>query len=748
MKNYEISSLKNNGFNNRPQLQDVYNNNYKNRIPYSHHQRMMSSQELNKNKGNNIQFDPIYNRDFNPYQTQYGNFREKRERNTPLGNNMINYHLPRGGSQYNLNSLRRMNNQFERENLNIINNEGSIKLRNNMDNNDMNNFYKTRTGQVRSKFLDNNNLNINVRPYNNNTNKINTSPNEIMNIYNNNNEDNEDNQEEYENDNDNDEDIDDIANEINDYNNNSINNLIKENKLLTIQINKLQNEKSIMEKKANEIIKVNNALLIENQNLNKKVAQCSNIINSYRNSKNVNNQNLKNVNQNTNNNKDAIIQKYMEENKMLKLNYNKLLKQQKNLQNKNNVSNNNNSANNIKEINYYKVELNKLKEQFKKNQQTLKEKELLIKDLNTKLFSLNEDVNKKQEEFNNNINIKNENLLKEKYEKEINELKFTIENNKKNINDTNNNIDTYIKQIKELKEDLDQKDKKVKDTEKNIQLNEQIITDLKNKNQQYEINNKKLEKENTELKIQLNNREVEDNLNDDDMINSFTKAKIDELEENNETLKTKNEELISKLEEKNKEIELYKEQNKDNNITKEKYEELKNKYELALKDCENYKKVNDILLNNENKNKEMILKYNEEKENLNKSMEKLKEKTVKFEKELKFFRKTEKNPFKMGDFELEDVKKEEARYSLGAKEARTERYKKMLLDYETQNKNDLNQMNMLKQDIKGLKNQLKEKQKIFGDIKTLIETGYKDINGGNKTQKEAIKKLKEILNNL
>ena len=51
------------------------------------------------------------------------------------------------------------------------------------------------------------------------------------------------------------------------------------------------------------------------------------------------------------------------------------------------------------------------------------------------------------------------------------------------------------------------------------------------------------------------------------MINSFTKAKIDELEENNETLKAKNEELI-KLEEKNKEIQLYKGQNKDNNIQK------------------------------------------------------------------------------------------------------------------------------------------------------------------------------------
>ena len=101
----------------------------------------------------------------------------------------------------------------------------------------------------------------------------------------------------------------------------------------------------------------------------------------------------------------------------------------------------------------------------------------------------------------------------------------------------------------------------------------------------------------------------------------------------------------------------------------------------------------------------------------------------------------------MGDFELEDVKKEEARYSLGAKEARTERYKKMLLDYETQNKNDLNQMNMLKQDIKGLKNKLKEKKRMVDEIKNLIETGYKGINGNNKTQKDAIKKLKDILNN-
>ena len=70
----------------------------------------------------------------------------------------------------------------------------------------------------------------------------------------------------------------------------------------------------------------------------------------------------------------------------------------------------------------------------------------------------------------------------------------------------------------------------------------------------------------------------------------------------------------------------------------------------------------------------------------------------------------------------------------------------MVLDYENQKTNDLNQMNMLKADIKNLKNKIKEKEKKFGEIKVLIETGYKDINGKNKTQKDAIKRLKELLN--
>ena len=211
--------------------------------------------------------------------------------------------------------------------------------------------------------------------------------------------------------------------------------------------------------------------------------------------------------------------------------------------------------------------------------------------------------------------------------------------------------------------------------------------------------------------------------------------------------KKKNEELISKLQEKNKEIEIYKNKNTEENTKNEEYEKLKQEYESIRKDCENYKKINDKLLEETYKKEKKISEKEAEKEALNKSLEILREKQFKIENELKN-RKTEKNPFKFGDLGLglEPVKKEESRYSLGAKEARAEKYKKMVLDYETQKTNDLNQMNMLKADIKGLKSKIKEKEKKLGEIKVLIETGYKDINGKNKTQKDAIKRLKELLN--
>lgn len=347
MKNYNIASLSN-GFQNRLELQNVYNNNYKNRMQINNQNRMMSSYDLNKNKGNNIQMNSISNRNFNPYQTQYDNFYKKRERNASLGNNnIINYHLPRGGSQYNLNDLRKMNSKYERENLNLIKDNRFIQL-------PENNTYYNSGSDFNNKFKTN-------KRHNN----INTSPNENMNmnVY--------DNNEENEDENINDEDIDNIVNDINDYNNNnSTNNLIKENKALKIQIKEITKEKKIIESKANEIIQANEDLSNENKILTQKVNQLSKIINSYRNSNKINNK--------------EIIQKYEKENALLKANYNNLLKQQKNIQNIQNNPMNKNSNNNIKEINYYKNEINKMKEQLKKNQENLNQKEIIIKDLNKK----------------------------------------------------------------------------------------------------------------------------------------------------------------------------------------------------------------------------------------------------------------------------------------------------------------------------------------------------------------------------
>ena len=428
------------------------------------------------------------------------------------------------------------------------------------------------------------------------------------------------------------------------------------------------------------------------------------------------------------------LKKCIEENNLLKKNSNNKLIKQKN-------------------INYYKNEISILKK-------TLNDKINIIKKLNEQLFNLNDNMNKNHEAFNelssqnktsennsNNNDIKSNNdILMTNYEIKIKELEKIIEQNKKekneyekkikefesenSLNINNNNI--YLNQIKELKEQVNTKDKKIEILEKN--------------NQDQKILNDELEQKNKELKEKI------DNNNNNELNNSYLQNKLTELEEKNESLLNKNQELISKLEEKEKHFEEYKILNNDDssilqNLNKDEYNTLKKKYDDLLKDCENYKKINDNLLEQNNKNNKKILEFNIERETLNKSLELLKQKNEKINDELKSYRKTEKNPFKLNEeMNLDNEKKEEKRYSLGGKETRTEKYKMMMLDYENQNKNDLKQLNMLKADIKGLKSKLKDKDKFIGDIKQLIQVGLKGINGGNKTQKEAIKKLKDIFN--
>ena len=347
--------------------------------------------------------------------------------------------------------------------------------------------------------------------------------------------------------------------------------------------------------------------------------------------------------------------------------------------------------------------------------------------------------------------------------------------------------------INNLKNELEQKNIKLKNYEK-LSNNQKI---LNNKLEQYETTNKKLEMINKEFKEKLqalkkekeqliqekNNKELTTNIDAEN--NSFKENKINELEEEIESLKLKNnseiksksdkiEELLEIIKNKDKQIEQIKKSDDSSKFLQhennEEFEELKKKYENTLKDCENYKLINNKLLeeiNDKNKNideNEEYINLVEENNNLNKSLEnikdilsekenegeELKEKIVLLENQLKNNKepKTERNPFKNGPgFSSEfEIQKGENRYSMGAKENRAEKYKKMVMDYENQIGNDLSQMNMLKSDIKALKNKLKDKEKDLREIKQLIQIGYKGINPSNKSQKEAVKKLQEYLN--
>lgn len=281
--------------------------------------------------------------------------------------------------------------------------------------------------------------------------------------------------------------------------------------------------------------------------------------------------------------------------------------------------------------------------------------------------------------------------------------------------------------------------------------------------------NKKLEKINKELSEKVRNlKEEKEKLIKEK--NDINNNKMRELEEELESLKIKNNNYLSDLKEereKNEEL-LLLIKNKDgneniNNIKK--FEEMKKMCEDALKDCENYKMINEKLMKDNNEKQKIIdenekLYSNNEKENLNKEIENLKniinekdsdnkeliEKNIKLESELKKFKRKEKNPFSIEsplseEFRTKNI--DEGRHSLGAKDAKAEKYKKMVMDYENQIGNDQSQLNMLKSDIKNLRSKLKEKD--IKEIKLLIESGYKGYNPSNKAQKEAVKKLHEYL---
>jgi len=392
-------------------------------------------------------------------------------------------------------------------------------------------------------------------------------------------------------------------------------------------------------------------------------------------------------------------------------------------------------------------------------------------------------------------------FIKEKNELEI-KLKEALNKNENTLSNLNNLKEKESEEIAKLRNELEQKNIKLKILEK-TNANQKI---LNNRLSEYEDYNKKLEKSNKELNQKVknlteekekliqekndlinnlnNNNNYNNTVNNTNVDNSYTLNKMYEMEEELESLKIKNKNILSELkDERNKNEEFllkieklekrnkneYDIDNRNEDIMKdnEEIEEMKKKYEDALKDCDNYKMINEKLLRDNNEKQKIIDEYDNlindnDKDNLKREIENLKDiitekesdnkelidTNIKLESELRKYRRKEKNPFNLGSplsEEFRGQKLEDGRYSMGAKEARAERYKKMVMDYENQIGNDQSQLNMLKSDIKTLRNKLKEKEKDIKEMKQLIEAGYKGYNPSNKAQKEAVKKLKEFL---
>lgn len=334
-----------NGFYGHPSQNKIINNNPNNVFygnnTFSNQRRMMSSLEFNKKKINPFTSNSKKTNKQNYYaqnnislsQAQYSKFnnnmnQNKRIRNNSFGNNIINkdYLFKKEGSHYNLN-VNNVNNQMGNQMYDdddLSGESNSLEVPGNYNIQNMKLYGNSKSNAQLSKKI--NNFKMNVNPFNN-ANSLNTNPNAFNNESFNMEENNNDNMDNLNNLNDSDNynydqnnyymynsnDIDDNMNEEN---------IISENLNLKDRISKLITERSSIELKANEIMKDNNDLSVENKVLRQKIDSLSNAIKS-----NISN---KVSSENNNKNKDIIIQKYIEENNNLKMANNKLLKEKEN----------------------------------------------------------------------------------------------------------------------------------------------------------------------------------------------------------------------------------------------------------------------------------------------------------------------------------------------------------------------------------------------------------------------------------
>ena len=415
--------------------------------------------------------------------------------------------------------------------------------------------------------------------------------------------------------------------------------------------------------------------------------------------------------------------------------------------------------------------------------------------LKNEIASLNEDknklskLNKQISEINNELQLKNKELEKKnnidssqikELESLINELKQKIkslEENKLNqekqeLNDNNNKIIKENEQLKNeiisLKEQITKLKNensnnaatlnKLKEAEDNINLikkeNEKKLNELNKKNLELieTINNYK--KNNLKNSIDIEGDEEEEEEEYENQVSSD--SKVGKKPKNKKTAIL---ELKNKIKNKEQEIEQFKKINelltKDNNIKEEKIKKLMNNLEVSQeqsyisiietlkKQIKEYEdKINDLT----NKNKELNDLFNNGNiPNSNKYINKKKNKFDKAKLDLKDDIENNNNYHSENRIDNSRLSRISGITSTSVgltDQEKIDKYKKKMKEYKKEIELHLNQINILKEEIRKLNHRLNNPVfQNFDEFINLFQIAFLDYKPNKKEQKEAYEQL-------
>ena len=373
------------------------------------------------------------------------------------------------------------------------------------------------------------------------------------------------------------------------------------------------------------------------------------------------------------------------------------------------------------------------------------------KNINEHLDKNKEELNEKNEKLLNSENdykkLKTEfsnieNKLKEKEIELKNQLDINELNNKK-LEEKEKEIKEFNEKIKQFSIDNNNKEENINKLNKDIEEKDKLINNLENSKKELEEKSKKVNEEIKKLKEKKENKKEKQN------------NKVNELMKENQKLKEENKDKLDKL------TNLYNGLKKDNDELKKKeieYQQKIQENEKKLKDMDNKeetikKLTEEIELEKEknNKNNEIKQKNKNEKNNLNRKIKELEENETKCKQELE-----NKNQ------EIEELKKSNDEIL----KKKNEEMDDLKTKYEENNSNLVKEINKLKDEVEQLKQnnskissdleekiknneQLKKESEDFenkkNEIKTKVNEYKKKVSQKLEDKEETIKKLnKEI----